>query len=84
MELAALLAFVVSVPFMLPVRSMIITTSTGVSGESPHGPLHAAEVTTPVSPWSTPTARANEYGVVVLPATSMTLHLSPTEGSHAL
>ena len=49
-EFAAAFAFVVSVPLMLLVRSMIITTSTGDVGASPHGPLHAAEVTTPVDP----------------------------------
>ena len=79
--MAAALAFVVSVPLMLPVRSMTSMTSTGVSGDCPHGPLQATEVTTPVDPLLTPTTRPKVKGVVAAPATTTTLHLSPTEGS---
>src|ERR1700704_5243359 len=65
---------------MLEVRSMTSTTSTGVSGDVPHGPLQATEVTTPVEPLLTPTTRPNENGVVAAPWITTTLHLSPTAG----
>ena len=78
--MAAAFAFVVSVPLMLPVRSMTRTTSTGDSGLVPHGPLHAADTTTPVEPWFTPTTRPKVKGVFAAPAMTTALHLSPTAG----
>ena len=65
-ELAAALALVVSVPFMLLVRSMTRTTSTGLVGAVPHGPLHADETTTPgrtlVDPHHAPEAERRVRG----------------------
>ncbi len=67
---------------MLLVRSMTSMTSTGPTGDSPHGPWQAAAETVPVDPWLTPTTRPNPYWVQALPSTTTTLHLSPRDGSH--
>ncbi len=69
-----------SVPFMLLVRSMTRTTSTGLDGAVPHGPLHADETTSPVEPWLTPTTRPKLNGVLAAPAIRTALHMSPTAG----
>ena len=61
---------------------MMTTTSNGLNGASPHGPLHAADVMAPVEPLLTPTARPNENAVVIAPESWTTLHLSPAKGSH--
>ena len=70
-----------SSPSMLPVRSMMTTTSSGLNGASPHGPLQAADTMEPVDPLLTPTARPNENWVVITPLIWTTvLHLSPRSG----
>ena len=65
---------------MLLVRSMTRTTSTGLDGAVPHGPLHAAETTSPVEPWLTPTTRPKLNGVLAAPAIRTALQRSPTAG----
>ena len=65
---------------MLLVRSMTRTTSTGLDGAVPHGPLHADETTSPVEPWLTPTTRPKLNGVLAAPAIRTALQRSPTAG----
>ena len=62
---------------------MMRTTSSGLNGGSPQGPLHAADVMVPVDPPFTPTARPNENCVVIAPRSWTTLHLSPAAGLQA-
>ncbi len=73
---------VVSTPLMELVRSTTSATSTGVTGSEPHGPLHAAEVMTFVSPWVTPTAPPKRNGTLTDPTRTSVLHLLPAAGSH--
>ena len=65
---------------MLPVRSMMTTTSSGAKGGSPQGPLQAAETTVPVEPWLTPTARPNVKLFVTEPCRTTALQRSPRAG----
>jgi hypothetical protein len=73
---------------MLSVRSRMMTRSTGTTGEPPHGPLHADDWTPRVEPCVgvpgliTLSAGANKNGLIALPLSVTTLHLSPAAGLH--
>src|SRR3990172_3466196 len=67
---------------MLAVRSMIITTSTGMMGDAPQGPLQAADRTVWVVPLGIPMTLPGPYCTVAVPLTTIVLQVLPAAGLH--
>ena len=69
---------------VLPVRSTMTATLSGLVVTLPQDPRHAADVTAPVSPVWTPIMGANVKGTVLRSVTLMALHLVPAGGGDAV